>query len=691
MKYLLILCSILVPLCSFAEGGSAGNGGDVVLCESEDGSFKAELLDVFEARFFKGTEAERLRSGSDPVGTLDNIFKDVSRISPLRAQRWEKAAKDFFSKVLWVEKDLVDIPDSRHAVLPAHCNLRQLAIQKTTEGVLTYTIDRRLWDLMDNANRAALVLHEILYTDALQDEQPHSIKTRSLVGHLISRDFETGPDNEIGWKISSLEKIATINARLNDYRLKDGSILFVQPTLFDKLLYASSSWPTDISVCGFILPNGDKVNNCEKYPARWMRIRTDGHKIYGFDPVAGAERMRLRGEYFGLPIPMYAYTPGSMIDPAEMLHVENEHGTFYCVPGEPIRYSSRSLTFNPQTISIQSCKLNPSLPSVLKRQGVSYPIKSFSLPKNWESTGPMAFFDWKHHIVFSAPQPLDLFGHRMQVLSILPGNEETIVTLGSPMNWNLAGSVCQVENKFSYRSFRFSNYASGSGLHMEFSRDCLLKRPTGSLNVLRGLFALESGIFPTLAKDFSADLKLRHPATIKLDRQEFEVGTSITFRFGHVRQAQLMKDTLLTVWDIDIWDHIEEEKVRRLIPGGTILVYRFNESNNNERLGRAFKERSTLDYVDLKESLELPLIMIEEREGRMRKSPRPTMVKVHGHLNTLGGRLNEGILAEEATVPVLIKDDGYGYKVENQKLPAGTKIDWDYRLPLGYAVRKGQR
>src|SRR5205085_1885391 len=49
-----------------------------------------------------------------------------------------------------------------------------------------YTINKDLWDRMNTNNRAGLILHEIIYKEALRDGQHDSVKARYFNAYLSS-------------------------------------------------------------------------------------------------------------------------------------------------------------------------------------------------------------------------------------------------------------------------------------------------------------------------------------------------------------------------------------------------------------------------------------------------------------------------------------------------------------------------
>jgi hypothetical protein len=91
---------------------------------------------------------------------------------------------------------LTDIPDSQHIAIPAHCTVEQVAIQKLPAFPEDkfFTVNKDLWDRMDTANQAGLILHETIYRRFLKLRKPgttlsSSVAARYLTGYACSDRF----------------------------------------------------------------------------------------------------------------------------------------------------------------------------------------------------------------------------------------------------------------------------------------------------------------------------------------------------------------------------------------------------------------------------------------------------------------------------------------------------------------------
>lgn len=73
-----------------------------------------------------------------------------------------------------------DIQDSLVRVFPRGCKIEQIAIQKEPAFPedKRFTVSKDLWDLLDEDNKAGLVLHEIIYREALLYGHEDSVNAR---------------------------------------------------------------------------------------------------------------------------------------------------------------------------------------------------------------------------------------------------------------------------------------------------------------------------------------------------------------------------------------------------------------------------------------------------------------------------------------------------------------------------------
>jgi hypothetical protein len=189
-RWSVILLS-LTALQSAKVGASdiIGNGGDAVDCPNS-----IETLDLYESRTLRGLNFDPSLLGQDEYATVNNILDRLEAIDPVRTETYRAWAAAFPNEVRFVpDADLTDIPDSQHLAVPTGCVVSQAVIQ--VEPVYTqdprYIVSEKLWDRMDITSRAAMILHEIIYREALARGQANSIASRYLNSLVSSTSFAT--------------------------------------------------------------------------------------------------------------------------------------------------------------------------------------------------------------------------------------------------------------------------------------------------------------------------------------------------------------------------------------------------------------------------------------------------------------------------------------------------------------------
>jgi hypothetical protein len=191
-RFLSVLCAFLFCSIGVAKAGNEnGNGGDAVVCRNaKQEIISAELLDYYEARVMRGITIELNTSGYGYkiLMALDRI----KNLAPLRYARYRELADKFSSEAKWIPGiALVDIPDSQETFIPRGCAVEQVAVQARPRFPEDsyYTISKDIWDKMDDTSKAGLILHEIIYREALAQTQPHtnSIYVRYFNSYISSK------------------------------------------------------------------------------------------------------------------------------------------------------------------------------------------------------------------------------------------------------------------------------------------------------------------------------------------------------------------------------------------------------------------------------------------------------------------------------------------------------------------------
>jgi hypothetical protein len=176
---------------TFSGPDRVGNGGDVIFCSDSSSEHHLTLLDTYELR----------RIGKTPHWGIGSDWKTLSKevlfrwqnVAPERVEIYLGWLESFEDEALFGENVIGDIPDHGNIILPLGCEIRQVAMQRPDDslfpGQARYEIDLTYWQYMSPRERAALVLHELILREAInQAHHLNSIPTRYLNGFLLSEE-----------------------------------------------------------------------------------------------------------------------------------------------------------------------------------------------------------------------------------------------------------------------------------------------------------------------------------------------------------------------------------------------------------------------------------------------------------------------------------------------------------------------
>ena len=172
----------------FFRGNEVGNGGNVIRCQTTD-QVSFELLDYYEGRQLWQMPPDL---GSPELSVEDKTeiaLQRLKNVEPIRIRQYQTQVKNFYSDAAMVAGgELTKIDDTSHLILPAGCALYQMVIQREPElpGEKRYTINKDVWDQLNNDTKAGLILHEIIYGDAIRAGQTNSRTARHFNAYLAS-------------------------------------------------------------------------------------------------------------------------------------------------------------------------------------------------------------------------------------------------------------------------------------------------------------------------------------------------------------------------------------------------------------------------------------------------------------------------------------------------------------------------
>lgn len=193
IKFLPVLLFAAMP---FTHAGiDVGNGGDAVVCRDASGKMSAEMLDVYEARTQRNTPLDLGASELSVEEKLELAFTRMDRLDADRAKLYREGAAQFTTEAVFLrEITLIDVPDSNHIVIPNNCTIEQIIVQKAPEFPedKRFTVNKDIWNLLDNDNKVAAIIHEVVYREAIEEwRQTQSRRTRYFTGLILSNRLST--------------------------------------------------------------------------------------------------------------------------------------------------------------------------------------------------------------------------------------------------------------------------------------------------------------------------------------------------------------------------------------------------------------------------------------------------------------------------------------------------------------------
>ncbi len=169
-------------------GTETGNGGDIVVCNDVQSEHHLKILDVYEAERYGMWP--KWAAGKNWKEIAKNQFLRWMKIAPKRIETYLGWLEEFEGETSFTDNITIpDIPDHGSVVLPKGCRSEQVALQRHDDiifpGVKRYEIDNKYWINMKPEQRAALVMHELVYREAIDTGHKNSIPTRYFTGFLI--------------------------------------------------------------------------------------------------------------------------------------------------------------------------------------------------------------------------------------------------------------------------------------------------------------------------------------------------------------------------------------------------------------------------------------------------------------------------------------------------------------------------
>jgi hypothetical protein len=284
MKVLLIF-SLIISTKLFASK-EVGNGGDAVVCRNNQGDITSvELLDYYEARVMRGIEVNLGDESLTVEEKVELVLKRLEKRAPIRFKTYKNLLDQFYKESKFISGvHLVDIPDSENVILGKGCVVEQLAIQQQPifDEDPRYLINKDLWDLMSSDHQAGLILHEVIYYEAIHQENDphHNSKLIRYYNSFISSELVSKSTNKVFYenlqksKLFAIETIQSLPVNLFQQNLvfnKNDIIPMLESTLGRahyvqgrSVLSSSASYHQNGKVKSIALKQTERLNS-KKY------------------------------------------------------------------------------------------------------------------------------------------------------------------------------------------------------------------------------------------------------------------------------------------------------------------------------------------------------------------------------------------------------------------------------------------
>lgn len=185
-----------------------GHGGKVVICPTAaDPDQVVDILDYYEAKKL-GISIDLGPGTLSVQEKVDLVIRRIERLQPYRARSYrilfnqimqdleilEKGFEQRGKILLFQDEPLKDVQDSLEEFIPA-CGggrIQQVVLQRKPrfpeERLLT--IYKKLWKGLSHDQKAGLILHELIYNEAIQIGQTDSVRVRYFNAKVSSANFE---------------------------------------------------------------------------------------------------------------------------------------------------------------------------------------------------------------------------------------------------------------------------------------------------------------------------------------------------------------------------------------------------------------------------------------------------------------------------------------------------------------------
>ena len=225
MKYFKSAVTTAILLASIgaqASGDKVGGGGHTVVCTTPDGKMTTDFFDVYvakQASLDPGSVDFRPKLGDSSLTVEQKIAIAASYYAPIdpdRSKRFGTEALKMLADintsldnpqspvpnglVAMTDQPLALLNDSDETIgLPANCSKGQLAVQRDVQNDAWgdeplsdrfYTIYSPYWKALDNDQKTALLMHEVIYKEYREAGVQTSRAARELNNEILSGQIQ---------------------------------------------------------------------------------------------------------------------------------------------------------------------------------------------------------------------------------------------------------------------------------------------------------------------------------------------------------------------------------------------------------------------------------------------------------------------------------------------------------------------
>lgn len=181
--------ALAIPGISWAGNGVL-NGGPVFAYPKGAARYdRAEVVDYHFGQEDWGLPPDLGDFQAPHMAKVEFVLNRLKRLSPDRARKYLEWAKDFDqNSVLKENVTLTRIPDDNLKYTPASADAVQIVIQSEPQFPedRRYMVSKDLWQLLNEESRAGLILHEVIYREAIQSGQTNSYLTQYFNAYISS-------------------------------------------------------------------------------------------------------------------------------------------------------------------------------------------------------------------------------------------------------------------------------------------------------------------------------------------------------------------------------------------------------------------------------------------------------------------------------------------------------------------------